>query len=119
MSIPFTTQVTMLDAVTVDTTSSGFDVSKRQQIAIIFKAASITSGNGIFTIDGSTDGTNWVAGLAMQPATTTTSPGTYVTSVTLSSNTTAGVYVPCGWKEIRVKVDLTTDGAYSAIMHNG
>ncbi len=108
----------MLDAVTGDTTSAGFDVSKRQQIAILFKCANHTSGNGVFSIDGSPDGANWVVGLAMQNATATTST-TYVTSITLSANGTAGVYIPHGWKEIRAVVDQTTDGVYSAIMHNG
>ncbi len=108
----------MLDGVTADTTSSGYDVSKRQQIVVLFKCADHTSGNGVFTIDGSPDGTNWVTGIAMQDVTATAST-TWVTSKTLSANGTAGVYIHPGWKEIRAVVDQTTDGTYSAIMHNG
>ncbi len=118
MSIPYSTQVTMLDAVTADTTSAGYDVSKRQQIVVEFVCANHTSGNGVFTIDGTTDGTNWVTGIAVQDVTATAST-TWVNSMTLSANGTSACYVKAGWKEIRCKVDQTTDGTYSAIMHNG
>lgn len=121
MSLPYTDNITAINAVSATTTSSGYDVSKRQQITVEFIAAAITSGNGIFTIDA-TNGdpsvaANWITGIAFQDATATAST-TWVTSKTLSSIGTAGAYVKAGWRYIRVKVTFATDGAYSAIIQN-
>src|ERR1700734_952725 len=69
------------------------DVSMREQIGIVLTAASITSGNCVFSVDGSNDGTNFVTGLAFADAQSTTST-TYVTSKTLSTNSTVGIYLP-------------------------
>lgn len=122
MSIPFSTNVKMLNAVTVDTTSEAFDVSKRQQITIQFICASHTSGNGVFTVDATNDdlsgSTNWVTGISFRDAKATAST-TWVVAETLSANGSAGIYVPGGWRFIRVAVDVTTDGAYTAILQNG
>jgi hypothetical protein len=121
MSIPFSTNVRMLDAVTVDTTSQAFDVSKRQQITIQLICALHASGNGIFTVDATNDdiaANNWITGISFQDSKTTT-PGTWVVSSTLSANGSNGIYIPGGWRFIRISVDLTTDGAYTAIMENG
>lgn len=103
--------------VTVDTTGSGFDVSLRSQIVVQFLCTNHTSGNGVFSIDGSNDGSNWVTGLACQDMTATAST-TYVTSKTLSSNTSAAVKVTSGFKFIRAVVDVTTDGTYFAFMES-
>lgn len=118
MSIPFTTNATAISAVGATTTSDPYDVSKRQQITVQFLASGITTGNGVFTVDASNDGTNWITGIAFQDATATAST-TWVTSKTVSANGTAGAYVKSGWRLIRVKVTFTTDGVYSAIIQNG
>jgi hypothetical protein len=118
MSIQFTTNAVMLDAVTADTTSDAFDVSKRQQITVQFVCADHGSGNGIFTIDGSNDGTNWVTGISYRDAKATAS-STWITSTTLSANGTQAAFVPAGFRFIRVALDRTTDGTYSAILQNG
>lgn len=118
MSVPFTTNAPALSAATITTTSDAFDVSKRDQITVQITATAITSGNGVFSIDASNDGTNWVTGIAVQDVTATAS-GTWVASKTLSSNSTAMVYVKPGMRFIRVKVVPTTDGSYSAIIQNG
>ena len=115
MSLPFTDNSPLLNSVTATTTSVGFDVSKRQQVTLQFVASGITSGNGVFSVDASNDGTNWITGIAFQDATATAS-NTLVTSKTLSSNTTAGAYVEPGWRYIRAKCTVTTDGTYSAII---
>ena len=108
----------MLDAVTITSTSEKFDVSKRQQITIEFICANHTSGNGVFTVDASNDGTNWITGISFRDAKATAST-TWVVSETLSANGTAGIYVPAGWRYIRAAVAVTTDGIYTAIMQNG
>lgn len=118
MSIPYTTNVVALSGVTADTTSDSFDVSKRQQITVQFICANHTSGSGAFSIDASNDGTNWITGIAFQDATATAST-TWVTSKTLNANGSAGAYVKGGWRFIRVVVDQTTDGTYTAIIQNG
>ncbi len=123
MSLQYTNAIEMLSGtdtvlgtggVTVDTTGPKQDVSLRSQIVVQF-VADVTSGNGVFTIDGSNDGTNWTTGLACQDLTATAST-TFVTSKTLNSDTSAAVKVPAGWRFIRAKVDLTTDGTYWAFM---
>ena len=115
----FTDNVTLLDAVTATTTSATFDISKRSRVGIVLLAASITSGSGIFTVDLSNDGTNWIQMAAMQDAQATAST-TWVTSKTLNANTTAGLLLPRnGWKAIRINVVRATDGAYTAIMESG
>lgn len=126
MSIPFTDSVDLLtgtipessSGVTVDTTGSGYDVSKRQQIVIQFLRTNHTSGNSVFSVDGSNDGTHWTTGLAVQDLTATAST-TYITSKTLSSNSSAAVKVPSGWRFIRAVLDVTTDGTSFAFMESG
>ena len=105
---------TGVNAVTQTTTGTVIDVSMRGIVSAVFTCASHTSGNGVFTIDGSNDGTNWVTGLAMQDATATAAT-TWVTSKTLSSNTTVGVFHPnFPFKLMRVVVAVTTDGVYTS-----
>jgi hypothetical protein len=118
MAIPYTDNITALSAVTSTTTSDAYDISKRQQATVQFVCANRTSGNGVFTIDGSNDGTNWVTGIAFLDATQTT-VATFVTSKTLNADGTAGAYITTGFRMIRVKVTRTTDGKYSAIIQNG
>jgi hypothetical protein len=117
MSLPFTDNITALNAVTATTTSLGYDVSKRQQITVQFIASAITSGTGAFTIDGSNDGANWVTGIAFRDSKSTSST-TWVVTKTLSANGTEAAFVPAGFKLIRVVVTRTTDGTYSAIIQN-
>ena len=117
MSLPYTDNLTGINAVTATTTSDGYDTSKRQQITVQFVAASVTTGNGVFTIDASNDGMNWITSIAFQDAQTTAST-TWITSKTLSATGTAGAYVKAGWRFIRVKCTVTSDGSYSAIIQN-
>lgn len=122
MAIQFTNNVTLISAVGATTTSAGIDVSKRQQIVVQFIASGVTSGNGVFTIDGTNDassgGTNWTAGISFRDGTATAST-TWVTSKTLNSNGSALAFVQPGFAMIRVKVSWATDGAYSAILQSG
>ena len=113
MSLPYTDNVTLLDAVAADGNSAGFDVSKRQQITVEFIAA---SGDSTFSIDASNDGTNWISGIAFLDA-TATATGTYVTSKVLSS-AKGGAIVKPGWRFLRVTVDWTS-GTATAILQCG
>jgi hypothetical protein len=102
-----------LNGVTSTTTGTVIDVSLREKLSFVFLCTGHSSGNGVFTIDGSNDGTNWVTSIAFQDATATAST-TFVTSKTLSSNTTAGGYFPfVQFRYLRFVITVTTDGAYS------
>ncbi len=126
MGLRFTNNVDLLTGaspaetsagVTVDTTGTAQDVSMREQIVVQFSCLNHTSGNGVFSIDGSNDGAHWTTGLACQDLTATAS-ATFVTSKTLSANGTSAVKVPAGWRFIRGVVDVTTDGTYFAFMES-
>lgn len=111
----------VLNAVTADTTSAGFEVGQYKKFSLQFLAASISSGNGVFTVEISNDNVNWVAysRLTTNATNTNAQTDTRVASVTLSSNTSSFVFFPAGddFRFLRVKVDMTTDGAYSAFLH--
>ncbi len=94
----------------------------RSKLSLQFIASGITSGNGVFTVDVSNDGTNWIQYNRLTTNVTNTNGqnDTRVASVTLSSNTNAFVFFPVGdyFRYLRVSVDLTTDGVYSAILQS-
>jgi hypothetical protein len=113
-----TQEEVLLNGVTADTTSKPLNVEGYKRVGFQFKAAAITSGNGVFTVEGTINGVDFVtlANLINNVANTNAQTITRVASVTLSSNTTAFVWLDphVALKAVRVKVDMTTDGAYSA-----
>lgn len=110
MSLPFTDNITVLNAVGATTTSDKYDISKRQQVTCQFISA---GGTSVFTIDVSNDGTNWVTGVAFLDA-AATAVGTYVTSKSVAS-TTAGAIITPGFRYIRV-VATWTSGTATAVI---
>lgn len=104
---------------TVESVSSSITPGSNGKVAVQFIAASISSGNGVFSIDVSNDDSNWIAYNRMQTNVTNTNAqtDTRVASVTLSSNTNAMVTFPVSdnFAFIRVRVVPTTDGTYSAV----
>jgi hypothetical protein len=118
--IPFTDNVTMLNAVTTAGANvSGIaDISKRQQATLQFICTGHSSGHGVFTVDASNDNVSWTTGIAFLDAKQTT-VGTSVASKTLSANGTQGAYLTPGWRYIRVNCAVTTDGTYTAILQCG
>jgi len=112
------TEEKSLDAVTVDTNGDAVNIEGYKRVGIQLQCASHVSGNGVFTFEGTIDGTNWVA-LNMiidNVANATANNPTRVASKTLNTNTTILVWLDefLALKAIRVVVDVTTDGAYSA-----
>lgn len=98
-------------------TSPWIPIEEFELVGLHFIAAGISSGNGVFSIDGSMDGSTVAAqavtGISFQDS-ATTAVGTFITSKTLSSNGGAGAYlVNCSFRYIRVVVAVTTDGSYS------
>lgn len=127
MSLPYTQNQILLNAVTATvsapttTASTGVaDVSNRQKMSLQFTASSITSGNGVFTVYVSNDGTNWVLynRLTDNLANTNAQTDTRVASATLSTNTSKMYFFPVGdhFRYIGVAVARTTDGTYSATL---
>lgn len=102
------------------TTSRPQDVSKRENVTLVFTASDISSGNGVFSVDASNDNSYWATGIAFQSAAmvgVSTTPG--VKSLTLSTNRNWGAILnPVGWQYIRVKVVKTTDGRYNCVLHS-
>lgn len=106
----------LLNGVAATTTSSGMPGNFNNRATIQFVGASITSGNGVFTVDVSNDGTTWTAynRLTTNAANTNVQTDVRVASVTISSNGSAVVSIPDSFAFFRVKVTFTTDGLYSA-----
>lgn len=97
-------------------TSAGFSPTLGNGASLQFVAASVTSGNGVFTVEVSNDGSNWVAYNKLTTNVTNTNgqTDTRVASVTLNSNTSSVVSLPENFAFFRVKVAASIDGAYSA-----
>lgn len=113
-----TQEVVLLNGVTVDTTSAPVNVEGYSKIGVQF-VADVTSGNGVFTLEGTIDGKNWVTlPMITVAANTNVQNLIRVLSVTLSSDTSNLVFLDphLALKAIRAKVDMTTDGTYTAIL---
>ena len=104
---------------TTSTTGTGAGGNGFGMASIQFVAASITSGNAVFTVDVSNDSINWTAYNRMTTNVTNTNAqtDTRVASVTLNSNTTSLVTIPDPVAFFRVNCVVTTDGVYNAIAY--
>lgn len=111
MSIQYTDNIKIIDAVATTTTSDAYDISKRQLATIQFIAA---GGTTVYTVDASNDGTNWVTGIAFLDS-KATATGTSVVSKSVAS-TTELAYITCGFRYIRV-VATVSSGTATAILH--
>lgn len=113
----------LLNGVVATTTSDPFNVETFSKVGLQFLAAAVSTGNGVFTVEGTIDGINWVAlSVLIDNAANTNVQGlTRVASKTLSSNTSVLVWLDSflGLRAIRVVVTRTTDGTYSAFAIGG
>lgn len=109
-----------LDAATATKTSDPINVSGYKRIGIQVLASDISTGNGVFTVEATSDGTNWkaLATLIDNVANSNAQQLTRVASKTLSANGSDFVYLDnfVAVKAIRVKVAVSTDGKYSAFV---
>lgn len=126
MSLPFTSNDIVLpstSATVANTSALPFDVSKRQLKSIQFTASAITSGNGVFGVEVSNDGINWIVynRLTSNVTNTNAQSDTRVGAPTLSSNGSQIFFFPTTdyFRMIRVFLTRTTDGTYSATMQSG
>lgn len=119
----FTTDIVLLNAVVATTTqvAPGVAVGDRSNLGIQVSGTAITSGNGVFKIQVSNDGINWVYYNRLVQNSTVTAGSTpaLVNSETISANGSKFLFVPDGdhFKYIRASVTRTTDGTYTAILH--
>ncbi len=123
MSFPFTDNITALNAITTsvaNTAAAPLDASKRQAKSIQFTCSGHTSGNGVFGVEVSNDGVNWIVYNRLIPNLVGTNAQTdaYVAAPTLSSNTSSIYFFPVSdyFRMIRVFCAVTTDGVYTATL---
>jgi len=105
----------LLDAVAATTTSDEIDVGKYEKISLQLVCTGRSSGNGVFTVNVSNDGTNWTA---YSRIITNATAGTVAASVTLNTNTNVIAFINNNdvFRYLTVTVTRTTDGSYSAIL---
>lgn len=110
--------VKAIDAKTADYTSDSIKISQADKVTFVFQSSDISSGNGIFSVEVSIDGANWITynKLIDNVANTNAQTLLRVASKTLSTNTL--VFVSMSPEDVfefcRVKLDMTTDGTYNA-----
>ena len=123
MGLPFSDNIGPLNAVTAsvaNTDAKTIDVSKRQLKSIQFVCSGHSSGNGVFGVEVSNDGSNWVVynRLITNAVGDNTKNTAYTAAPTLSTSTSSIHFFPTSdyFRYIRVFVAVTTDGSYSAIL---
>jgi len=112
------TSKSILSSVVATTTSEAIEVGNAEKITLTFTASAISTGNGVFTVTGSIDGTNYVVLNTLIDNVTNTNAQnlTRVSSCTLSSNISKIYAIDLekfGYKFIKVTATRTTDGVYS------
>ena len=112
MSLPYSDNITLLSTAGGTTTSSAYDISKRQQITLQF----IATETSAFTVDVSNDGTNWITGVAFLDSKATAAT-TYVTSKTVTFAASEGAIVTPGFRYLRV-VATNNGGVSTAILQD-
>jgi hypothetical protein len=113
--------VTALSAVAETTTSSAIDISYAKKVSFLFTRAAHSSGNHVFTVTGSLDGTTYVAlnKLITNAAATNSQTQAKAANVTLSANGSTLVSLDLEhdtYKDIKVTATETTDGTATAIV---
>src|SRR3990167_5591413 len=112
-------QKIVLNSITVTTTSDGINVENLENIGIQFRGAGIDAGNGVLTMDISNNGTDWETNVVFWDSIQTNillnAP---ITSINLDADDSVFVYLPSYFsaKIIRLKITVTTDGSYTAII---
>lgn len=108
----------LLDGVTATTTSKPLNIEEFKGVGLQFVASGITSGNCVFTAEGTIDGTNWKALNIMVTNVSNTGANdlTREANITLSADGTDFLWLEeqFNLKAIRVTGTVTTDGTYSA-----
>ena len=117
--------ITVLNAVTTTQNSQKIFIGDYDRVAVLFRAASISSGNGAFTVKAGfgqlasdTPTVTAYNQLIDNLTNTNTQYQTHVNGKTLSSNIDAMLWMDTNTPATHIEIDLavTTDGAYSAFV---
>lgn len=110
---------TLFDGVEATQTGGCGGVAGFRRVGVQLKAANITSGNGVFKIQGTVNGTDWAfLNFIDNLANSNSQTLTRVASKTLSANSNVLAWLDEGLslRAIRMHVTVTTDGSYSAYL---
>ena len=115
----YTQKIVALNAVTATTTSAAIPTAGAKKITLLFTRANHSSGSTAFTVNGSVDGTTYIACATMVEnlANAIGEGPTRVASKTLSANGSAMLALDLtyfGYTSITVTATETTDGTHSA-----
>lgn len=110
----------MSSAVVGQTTTAMVAIGDRRIGSLQFTASGITSGNGVFQVQISNNGSNWVYYNRLTSNVTNTNgqTDTRVASFTLSANGSVFAFLPPTdtFQYLRVICTRTTDGSYGVIL---
>ena len=108
-----------MDSISQTQTLGTSGVAGYRRLGLQFKLANVVSGNGVFKVQGTTNGTDWTY-LAMidNLANSNSQTPTRVLSKTLSANGNVLMHIDEGLslRAIRVSATITTAGSYSAYL---
>ena len=110
---------TMLNSVSQTQTGGCAGVAGYRRLGFQFKLANVVTGNGIFKVQGTVNGTDWTfLNLIDNLATSNSQTLTHVVSKTLSANSSVLLWADEGLalRAVRVWVQITTDGSYSTYL---
>ena len=110
---------TLMNQISKSSTLGTTGVSGYRRLGFQFKLSNVVSGNGIFKVQGTTNGTDWTFLAMIDNLTNTNSQNlTRVLSKTLSANSSVLMWTDEGLslRAIRVSATITTDGSYSAYL---
>lgn len=103
------------------TTSGIMNTNNLENISFHFHSSGISAGNGVLTLLGSNDGTNYTAIVFVDPTATNTNAQnlTRIASLTLSSNSDKVGVLENTFKFefLKFTMTFTTDGVYSVFVH--
>jgi hypothetical protein len=117
--------ITVLNAVTTTQNSQKIFIGDYDRVAVLFRAAAITSGNGAFTVKAGfaqlasdTPTVTAYNQLVDNLTNTNTQYQVHVNGKTLSSNGDAYLWMDNNTPATHIEIDLavTTDGTYSAFV---
>lgn len=109
----------LLEDIVASTTGGCAGVAGYTKLGLQFVGRVITSGNGVFKVQGTVDGTEWTYLAFIDNLVNSNSQTlTRVASKTISANGNALVWLDDAraLRAIRVSITRTTDGSYSASM---
>jgi len=110
---------TLMNSISQSSTQGTAGVAGYKRLGIQFKLANVVSGNGIFKVQGTVNGTDWsYLALIDNLANSNSQTLTRVLSKTLSTNSNVLMWVDEGLslRAIRVSATISTDGSYSAYL---